>query len=134
MEKPLIKEELDSPSDTRNMNLLSIGANHLNPKDENNLFSDNLYIHQTINTKENVSFGRKESFINHLQPKHALNLKDSPIDMHKDQIVNMNHSNFMNTGNEIKQESFGYQNPPASQPQPEKNTAGNICNTHLVFY
>lgn len=125
MEKPLIKEERDSPNDSRNMNLLNISSN-LTPKDENNLFSDNLYLPQAINSKDAVSFGRKEApFINHLQPKHALNLKESPIDMHKDQIINMNHSNFMNSANEMKQEPFGYQNPPPSQPQPEKSTAGN---------
>lgn len=132
MEKPLIKEELDLSNDSRNINLLNINSN-LNPKDENTIFNENLYIPQSINPKETVPFGRKEPpFINHLQSKHALNLKETPIDMHKDQIININHSNFMNAANEIKQEPFGYQNPPPSQPQPEKSTAGNISDKNNI--
>lgn len=122
----MIKEERDSPGEPTGMNLLNMSSN-VNPKDENNPFKDNLFIPQNLNVnmKEPISFGIKDSpFLNHLPPKHTLNLKEPPIDRHKEQIVNMNHSNFVNNANEIKQDPYGYQNPPPPQSQPEKSTAG----------
>lgn len=125
MDKALIKEELDSPSENQNMNLLNMSS-HINSKDENNPYKDNLFMPQNLNMKDPISFGMKDPYMNHLQPKHSLNLKEPPIDMHKEQIVNMNHSNYISNTSEIKQESpYGYQNPPPSQ-QPEKSTAGKI--------
>lgn len=127
MDKGLIKEERDSPSESRNMNLLNINSN-LKPKEETGSYKDNLFMHQNMNQKEPISFGMKDSpYMNHLQPKHNLSIKESPIDMHKEQIINMNHSNFMNNTNEMKPEPpYGYQNPPPPQTQPEKSTAGIV--------
>lgn len=109
------------------MNILNINSN-LKPKEESTggSYKDNLFVPQNMNQKEPLSFGIKDSpFLNHLQSKHNLSMKESPIDMHKEQIINMNHSNFMSSTNEIKPEPpFGYQNPPLPQVQAEKNTAG----------
>lgn len=130
MDKSLIKEERESPNEPPSMNLLNMTSN-LNPKEENNHFKDNLFMPQNLNMKEPISFGMKDPpFMNHLPPKHNLSLKELPIDMHKEQIVNMNHSNFVNNTNDIKPESYGYQNPPPPQPQPEKSTAGKV---HLLY-
>lgn len=127
IDKSIIKEERDSPIEQQQqpaMNLHNINAN-LNPKDENPSYKDNLFIPQNLNMKDPMPYGIKEPiYMNHLQSKHNLSMKEPPIDMHKEQIVNMNHSNFGNNGNDIKQEPFGYQNPPPPQSQPEKSTAG----------
>lgn len=131
MDKTLIKEERDSPCEASPMNLLNMSTNP-NSKEDTNSYKDNIFMPQNLNMKEPLPFGMKESsFMNHLPPKHNLNMKEPPIDMHKEQIVNMNHSNFVTNVNEIKQEPFGYQNNPGlsgqqQQPQLEKSTAGNV--------
>lgn len=56
--------------------------------------------------------------INHLQPNHAMNLKEN-----KEPIVNMNHSSYLKDGRPQDQPPFGYQGrEPPREPQPNTST------------
>lgn len=126
VDKPVIKEELDSSNDASLLSISSKEDSSSQPSNHSlgNYKDSPLYMHSNMNLKESISFGKycftrwqsiaitftrvflgmkDPPLINHLQPNHALNLKDN-----KEQIVNMNHSSYLKDGRPTDQ-PFGYQ-------------------------
>lgn len=124
VEKPIIKEELDSSNDASLLSISSKEDSSSQPSSHSlgNYKENPLYLHSNMSLKESISFGkhlatRIESLeklisngalgmkdpplINHLQPNHAMNLKEN-----KEPIVNMNHSSYMKGGGPQDQPPF----------------------------
>lgn len=117
-----IKEEMDSSNEAISMNSMSLNPN-LDGKDEN-MYKENIFMPQNKNIKESISFGMKDPpLMNHLQPKHGLNLKEPQMEKHKEQIINMNHSSYIS---DKKPDPFGYQSSQSSNKESNPTTAATI--------
>lgn len=117
-----IKEEMDSSNEAINMNPMGLNTN-FDGKDEN-IYKESIFMPQSKGIKEPISFGMKDPpLMNHLQPKHGLNLKEPQMEKHKEQIINMNHSNYLS---DKKQDPFGYQSSQGSNKDTNPTTAATI--------